>query len=115
MRRLVAIQIKIRWAVVAFLWLTVGSISLWWLRGDIALWIDYFSWSAVRVAIRHERLAFLGLGICVALTLSASIRHSLDILGGISKREYQNLVRQVQEIEACGRKHILWRWVIKND
>jgi hypothetical protein len=112
-QRLIEVQIKMRWALVIFLWLTIGTLSLWSLRADIALWIEYFTWAAVRVAIRNDQLPFMGLGLCVAMTLSTLIRQSWDILYGISKQEYQSLVQQVQEIENQGRKHLLWQWVIR--
>jgi len=83
------------------------------LRADIALWIEYFTWAAVRVAIRNDQLPFMGLGLCVAMTLSTLMRQSWDILYGISKQEYHSLVQQVQEIENQGRKHLLWQWVIR--
>jgi hypothetical protein len=111
-QRLILVQTKMRWALVIFLWLTLGIISLWMIREDIGLWIEYFTWAAVRVAIRNEQLPYMGLGVCVALTLSTLIRQSWDILFGINKREYHYLVKQVQEIETQGRKHWLWQWVI---
>jgi hypothetical protein len=111
-QRLILVQTKMRWALVIFLWLTLGIISLWMIREDIGLWIEYFTWAAVRVAIRNEQLPYMGLGVCVALTLSTLIRQSWDILFGINKREYHYLVKQVQKIETQGRKHWLWQWVI---
>ena len=111
-QRLLIVQIKMRWALVIFLWLTVGTSSLWMIREDISLWMEYFTWAAVRVAIRNDQLPYMGLGICVALTLSTLIRQSWDILFGINKREYHHLVKQVKEIENRGRKHFLWQWVI---
>lgn len=111
-QRLIIVQMRMRWALVIFLWLTVGAASVWMIREDIALWIEYFTWAAVRVAIRNDQLPFMGLGVCVALTLSTLIRQSWDILFGINKREYHYLVKQVKEIEHQGRKHLLWQWVI---
>jgi len=112
-QKLIEVQIKMRWALVIFLWLTIGTLSLWALRADIALWLEYFTWAAVRVTLRNDQLPFMGLGLCVAMTLSTLIRQSWDILHGISKQEYQSLVQQVQEIETKGRKHLLWQWVIR--
>jgi hypothetical protein len=111
-QRLILVQTKMRWALVIFLWLTVGTASVWMIREDIALWMEYFTWAAVRVAIRNDQLPYMGLGVCVALTLSTLIRQSWDILFGINKREYHYLVKQVKEIETQGRKHWLWQWVI---
>ncbi|AFY74885.1 hypothetical protein Syn7502_02961 [Synechococcus sp. PCC 7502] len=111
-QRLRLVQIRLRWALVIFLWLTVGITSVWALRADIVLWLEYFTWLAVRVAIRDEPLPFMGLGVCVAMTLSTLMRQSWDILYGISPREYHSLGHQVKEIERKGAKHILWKWVI---
>lgn len=111
-QRLLLVQIRMRWALVIFLWLTVGTASFWAIRADIAMWLEYFTWGAVRVAIRNDQIPFMGLGICVAMTLSILMRQSWDILFGINKREYRSLVKQVKTIKEQGRKHFLWRWVI---
>ena len=108
-QRLIAVQVRLRWLLVIFMWLTVGTMSLWQLRADISMWLEFFTWAAVRVAIRHEQFAFLGLGLCTALTLSTLIRQSWNILFGLSKQEYADLVKTVQKIEERGVKHWLWR------
>ena len=71
--KLIELQTRMRWTFVLFLWLTLGSFCLWWLRYDIALWLEFFTWSAVRISLQHNRLVFLGLGLCVAMTLSTLI------------------------------------------
>lgn len=111
-QRLLLFQIKVRWALVIFLWLTVGIVSVWMIQADIALWLEFFTWAAVRVAIRSEPLPYMGIGLCVAMTLSTLMRQSWDILHGISQREHNSLVQQVREIEHQGRKHPLWEFVI---
>lgn len=108
-QRLVAIQIRLRWYFVIFLWLTIGILSLWQLRTDIKMWLEFFTWAAVRVTIRHEQEAFLGLGICIAFTLSTLIRQSWHILFGLSKQERDNLAQTIAKIESRGPKHWLWR------
>jgi len=111
-QKLLLVQIRMRWALVIFLWLIIGTASLWTIRTDVAMWLEYFTWAAVRVAIRNDQLPFLGLSICIAMTLSTLMRQSWDILFGINKREYRSLVKQVKVIEEQGRKHLLWQWVI---
>jgi hypothetical protein len=109
--RLIELQTRMRWTFVLFLWLTLGSFCIWWLRHDIALWLEFFTWSAVRVSLQHNRLVFLGLGLCVAITLSTLIWQSCHILWGIGKNEYRFLARQVLEIQQAGPGHPLWKWV----
>jgi len=110
-QRLIQVQTRRRWYFVIILWLTVGVASIWSVRSDIALWLEFFTWSAVRVSVRYETSAYLGFSICVAITLSTLIRQSWNILRGLTKREYQELVKQVREIEKQGRKHPLWKLV----
>jgi hypothetical protein len=111
--RLIEVQTRMRWTFVLFLWLTLGSFCIWWLRDDIALWMEFFTWSAVRVSLQHNRLVFLGLGLCVAMTLSTLIWQSWHILWGIRLSEYRSLARQVAEIQQAGSQHPLWKWVCK--
>jgi hypothetical protein len=109
--RLIEVQTQMRWAFVLFLWLTLGSFCIWWLRQDIALWFEFFTWSAVRISLQHNRLVFLGLGLCVGMTLSTLIWQSWHILWGIRKSEYRFLIRQVLEIQQAGSSHPLWEKV----
>jgi hypothetical protein len=112
--RLIELQTRMRWAFVLFLWLTLGSFCLWWLRDDISLWLEFFTWSAVRVSLQYNRLVFLGLGLCVAMTLSTLIWQSWQIIWGIRKSEYRLLSKQVAEIQKAGPKHPFWKWVCKD-
>lgn len=114
-QRLVQVQTWMRWAWVVFLWLTLGSFCLWYLRADIALWLDYFTWSAVRVSLQRDRFVFLGLGLCVAMTLSTLVWQSWNIIFGIRKSEYKFLVKQVKDIQTQGSKHFLWHWVCEEE
>jgi hypothetical protein len=112
LQRLIQVQIFGRWVVNVSLWLTVGIASLWGLQQDIALWLEFFTWAAVRSSLQGNRLAFLGLGLCVSMTLSTLIWQSWHILWGISKAEDRELRLELQEILAIGESHPLWRWVI---
>jgi hypothetical protein len=108
--RLFQLQIRRRWWIILTMWLTVGVVCLWVLRSDIALWLDYFTWAAVRISIRYNRLAFIGLGLCVGFTLSTLMRQSAHILN-LSQGLRQELIREVAEIRRRGPKHPLWRKV----
>ena len=110
-QRLIEVQTYLRWIFDGFLWLTVGTASIWALRSDIELWIATFTWAAVRISLAFHRLPFLGLGICVAMTLSTLVWQSSIILWGINQREKRSLVDQVKRIKDKGKTHPLWRWV----
>lgn len=110
-QRLIEVQTYLRWIFDGFLWLTVGTASIWALRSEIELWIAAFTWAAVRISLAFNRLPFLGLGICVAMTLSTLVWQSSIILWGINQREKRSLVDQVKRIKEKGKSHPLWRWV----
>lgn len=110
-QRLIEVQTYLRWMLDVFLWLTVGAASIWALRSEIELWIASFTWAAVRISLAYNRLPMLGLGICVAMTLSTLIWQSSIILWGISSREKRSLINQVKKIQKTGKSHPLWRWV----
>jgi hypothetical protein len=96
------------WRNSTFLWLTLGSFSLWSLRGEWATLRQYFTWTAVRYAVAYNRLAALGLGLCVGLTVALLVAESRHILFGLTRAEQQRLDRLHQEIQAQGARHPLW-------
>ncbi len=110
-QRLIEVQTYLRWILDVFLWLTVGTASIWALRSEIELWIASFTWAAVRISLAYNRLPMLGLGLCIAMTLSTLIWQSSIILWGVSSRERRSLINQVKSIKAKGKRHLLWRWV----
>lgn len=110
-QRLIEVQTYLRWMFDAFLWLTVGTASIWALRSDIELWIAAFTWAAVRMSLISNRLPMLGLGFCVAMTLATLVWQSSIILWGVNQRERRSLIQQVQKIQKQGKSHLLWRWV----
>jgi hypothetical protein len=110
-QRLIEVQTYLRWIFDGFLWLTVGTASIWALRSDIELWIAAFTWAAVRMSLISNRLPMLGLGLCVAMTLATLVWQSSIILWGVNQRERRSLIQQVQKIQEQGKSHLLWRWV----
>ena len=110
-QRLIEVQTYLRWMFDVFLWLTVGTASIWALRSDIELWIAAFTWAAVRMSLISNRLPMLGLGLCVAMTLATLVWQSSIILWGVNQRERRSLIQQVQKIQEQGKSHLLWRWV----
>jgi hypothetical protein len=110
-QRLIEVQTYLRWIFDGFLWLTVGTASIWALRSDIELWIAAFTWAAVRMSLISNRLPMLGLGLCVAMTLATLVWQSSIILWGVNQRERRSLIQQVKKIQEQGKSHLLWRWV----
>jgi hypothetical protein len=111
LQRLLEVQTFLRWVFDGFLWLTIGTVSIWTLRADIELWIAAFTWSGLRISLAYNRLPMLGLGLCVAMTLATLIWQSSIILWGINPRERRSLINQVKRIREKGKSHPLWRWV----
>lgn len=100
-----------RWLVVAFLWLSVGFLSLWGLRSEIALWLQYFTWVAVRFALYYNPLPTLGLTVCLVMTISVIAWQGRNILLGLPSEEQRRLEQQVQKIRQQGATHPLWKWI----
>lgn len=110
-QRLIVVQTYLRWIFDLFLWLTLGTASIWALRADIELWIATFTWAAVRITLAYNRLPMLGIGLCVAMTLATLVWQSSIIIWGINPREKRSLLQQIDRIKQKGRDHWLWRWV----
>jgi hypothetical protein len=110
-QRLIEVQTYLRWLFDGFLWLTVGTASIWAIRSDVELWMATFTWAAVRATFTYNRLPMMGLGICVAMTLATLVWQSAIILWGVNAREKRSLIDQVKRIKAKGKSHPLWRWI----
>jgi hypothetical protein len=111
MQRLYQLSVYGRWSVVGILWLAIAPICLWQLRGELSLWRQYFTWTAVRYAIAYNRLPSLGLAFCIAITTAVLVWQSRNILLGLPTAEENRLRKQVLKITQQGRSHPLWRWV----
>jgi hypothetical protein len=112
-QRLHKLTVYGRWLTVIFLWISVGSLSIWGLRREIALWLENFTWAAVRYGLYFHRWPTLGLGICLAMTLAVLMKQSRNIVRGLPLREKQRLEQQVRRIRQQGPSHVLWKWVCK--
>ena len=116
--RLLELTVYGRWLFVAFLWLTIGSLSLWALRDEIALLQQHFTWVAVRYGLVYNRLPAMGLALCVGMTVAVMIWQSRNILIGMPQVERRRLEQQVFRIRQQGNSHPLWNLVCqpkKND
>jgi hypothetical protein len=111
-QRLHQLRIWSRWLAVAAIWMSFGFYGIWGLRREIALWQQHFTWAAVHYALAYNQVAALCLFFCLGITAAVSVWQSQRVLLGISPRERQRLEKQVQKIQAVGRRHPLWRWVI---
>lgn len=100
-----------RWLVVVLLWLSVGSLSLWGLRSEIALWLQYFTWVAVRFGLYYNPLPTLGLTFCIVMTISVIVWQIRNMLLGIPPQEQRRLEKQVHKIRQQGATHPLWKWI----
>lgn len=113
MKRLHHMTVWSRWLVVIFLWFTIGVWSLWGLRSALSLWLEYFTWAAVKYGLAYHRWSTLGLGICVGATLAVLMWQSRNILLGLPAREQDRLAQRVLWIRSQGRTHPLWHWVCR--
>lgn len=110
-QRLHQLTVYGRWLFVGLLWLSIGSLSLWGLRSEIALWQQYFTWVAVRYGLYYNPLPTFGLAICIGMTASVLVWQSRNILLGVPPQEQRRLEQQVCRIRQQGPSHPLWKWV----
>ena len=111
-QRLHQVEICGRWLAVTAIWMSFGTYGIWGLRREIALWEEYFTWSAVRYALAYNQVPSLCLFFCIGVTVAVIVWQGQRALLGISQRERQRLEKQVQKIQETGPRHPLWKWVI---
>ncbi len=112
-QRLHQLTVYGRWLFVTLLWVSIGSLSLWGLRSEIALWRQYFTWAAVRYGLYFNPLSTFGLALCVGMTLAVLIWQSRNILFGLPENEQRRLEQQVLRIREQGQSHPLWKWICR--
>ncbi|MGL4619775.1 hypothetical protein [Chroococcidiopsis sp.] len=100
-----------RWLVVGCLWLSVGVLSLWGLRYEISLLLQYFTWVAVRYGLYYNSLPTFGLACCAVMTISNLLWQGRILLFGLPPKELRRLAKQVQQIRQQGKSHPLWKWI----
>ncbi len=110
-QRLHQLTVYGRWLVVGLLWVSIGFLSLWGLRAEIALWRQYFTWVAVRYGLYYNPLPTFGLALCIGMTVSVLVWQSRNILLGLPSEEQQRLEKQVYRIRQQGQSHPLWKRV----
>ena len=104
-----------RWFAVGLVWTTVAPVSLWAMRSQIQLLLDYFTWAALRYTLNvwQNTWPTLGVVICVSMTVAVLVWQSRNILFGRSKEEQQRLEQQVRRIRNQGPSHPMWK-IINN-
>lgn len=110
-QRLHQLTVYGRWLLVAGIWLTIGSLSLWGLRYPISLLLEYFTWSAVRYGLFYHLGPTVGLAFCVGMTASVLVWQSRNILIGMPRKEKQRLEQHLLKIRQQGPSHPLWKLV----
>ncbi len=113
-QRLHRLTVYTRWLLVAILWIGIAPLCLWHLRSEFALWHDYFTWTAVRFSIIYNRLAALGLAICIGFTTAVLVWQSRNLLLGLPEEDTKRLEKQVLKIRQQGSSHPLWKWICKS-
>jgi hypothetical protein len=113
-KRLHQLTVYGRWLVVAFLWLTIGTLSLWGFRYEISLLQQHFTWVAVRYGLIYNRLPALGFSLCVGMTVAVMFWQSRNILIGMPSEEKRRLEQQVLRIRQQGKSHPLWNLVCQH-
>lgn len=103
------------WWLCLALWLTIGTLSLWWLRSDLQALREYFTWAAVKYMLAYNRAAAMGLGLCFGLTLALLYAESRHILWGLSKSERLQLTNRLEKIREQGPSHPQWRVICPGD
>lgn len=112
-QQLYRVMVYGRWSLVLLLWLIVAPLCLWNLRSEIALWLDYFTWTALRYSIIYNRIPALGLSLCIGLTVSVLIWQSRNLLSGMPATQRKQLEQEVIRIRTQGKTHPLWHWICK--
>ncbi|ACK73380.1 conserved hypothetical protein [Gloeothece citriformis PCC 7424] len=112
-QRLHQLTVYGRWGFVILSWLSLGSFGIWGLREEFKLWQQYFTWTAVRYAIAYNFVPAVCLFFCIGITGAVLVWQSRNLFSGIPSEERQRLEQQVRKIKAIGKRHPLWKWVIK--
>ncbi|MGG6294280.1 hypothetical protein ACQ4M4_07655 [Leptolyngbya sp. AN02str] len=108
MERLHRLTVYGRWAVVVALWVLLAPFSVWSLRSEIALWLDYFTWTAVRYSLAFNPVPAVALALCIGMTVSVLVWQSRNILFGLPEGDRRRLQDRVLKIRQQGPSHPLW-------
>ncbi len=99
------------WRLTVAVWLTIGPLTLWQLRSEISLLLDYFTWTSVYYGLKYNLLGALGFFICIGLASTLLLREIRHLTLGISPVERKRLESQLAQIRRQGSSHPLWSLV----
>jgi len=85
------------WLVTLTLWASVGVVSVWSLRRTWQQLADYFTWAALRYGLAFNRLAAIGLGLCLGLTVALLVKQARFLLFGLTAAERQDLLKALNK------------------
>jgi len=85
------------WLTVLVLWASVGVASIWSLRRTWEQLADYFTWAALRYGLAFNRLAAIGLGLCLGLTVALLVKETRFFFFGLSATERKSLQEALQK------------------
>lgn len=104
-------SLTIWWRLTVGVWLTLGPLTLWQLREEIGLLLDYFTWTAVYYGLKYNFPGALGFFLCVGLASTLLIREIRHLTLGLSPIERKRLENQLSKIRRQGDSHPLWSLV----
>ncbi|MEM6252102.1 MAG: hypothetical protein AAF821_04190 [Cyanobacteria bacterium P01_D01_bin.156] len=96
------------WRLTVAVWLTVGPLTLWQLRREISLLVDYFTWTAVYYGLKYNFLGAVGFFFCIGLASMLVVRELRHLTLGLSPFERRRLEAQLAKIRRQGESHPLW-------
>lgn len=99
------------WRLTLGVWLTIGPLTLWQLRSEIGLLLDYFTWTAVYYGLKYNFFGALGFFLCLGLAITLLVREIRHLILGISPVERRRLESQLSYIRRQGESHPLWSLV----
>jgi uncharacterized membrane protein YhfC len=85
------------WLITLSLWASVGVVSVWSLRRTWQQLADYFTWTALRYGLAFNRLAAIGLGLCLGLTVALLVKQARFLLFGLTPAERQDLMKALNK------------------
>ena len=113
-QRLHRLQVIARWCFNGAVTIVLMPPSVWSLRGEFQLWLQHFTWVALRYGLGFNPWATLGMVVPVSLVTATLVWHTRNILRGLPDAEHYRLQQEALKIREQGRRHWLWRWVWKD-
>lgn len=110
-QKLARIYLRLRWLLVALVWVSVGVPSLLVLRVEIRRLLEFFTWEGLKYSLLYNPQAGLGILVCVGFTVAALLWQSQYELFGFSQRTQTELEKLAARIRQLKPEHWLRRWL----